>query len=119
MREFQSTILRYVSSKLQIILLQEIPQVEPGKRFYKRLCDRLILDTERSAELEGSVKGIHAIYFLEDFAKAWTGHVSQLQDYVGITYLRAPKPPQLMYARHEIKKSPWLDIIDKCDLIRI
>ena len=69
---------------------------------------------ERSAELEGTNHGIHTVYFLEDLARDWDGHVTQIQDFISISPLNAIKPYPLITIDKERLKSPWMEIIKKC-----
>ena len=84
-----------------------------------------MLDTERSAELEGYSPGIHSIYFLEHFAQNWLGHALQMLKFVGLdphsTHTKAgikPKPSNLVNIYDELfsdTKSPWKMLLDKCN----
>ena len=103
------------------MLLQEIPD-ETGN-YIQRKCHRLMLDTERSAELEGYSPGIHSIYFLEHFAQNWLGHALQMLKFIGLDpnsiHTKAgikPKPSNLVNDEtFSDTKSPWTILMEKCN----
>ena len=88
------------------------------------LCNRLVSDVERSAELEGQYPGIHAVYFVEDFHREWFGHAIELYEFIGVEVrsegsrgsidsnpIKGPPPKGQ-------RTSPWIKIIDTCEEVR-
>ena len=104
-----------ILSFIQIVLLQEIPDTETHVH---RKCQRLMLDTERSAELEGNSPGIHSIYFLEHFAQNWLGHAQLILQFIGLDagsfHTKAaikPKPSNLISRNDAMDSNPWKSFI--------
>jgi len=116
-------VIHKYRNRIKIVLLQEIP--EESRNHVQRKCHRLMLDTERSAELEGYSPGIHTIYFLEHFAQNWLGHALQMLKFVGLdphsSHTKAgikSKPSNLVNIYDELfsdTKSPWKMLLDKCN----
>ncbi len=86
-----------------------------------------MLDTERSAELEGTYSGIHAVFFIEDFAHNWDSHALTLLEFVGLNIQEEAtkagiKPSPIVGYELEAQEmsnqkeriSPWLKVIDTC-----
>jgi hypothetical protein len=110
--------------------LQEAPEIvtandgkEMSKTHRKRMCNRLMMDTERSAELEGNYPGIHTIYFLEDFAREWMEHALELLQFIGLdpkskhSLAGIKSKPVLTKFDDTVKKertSPWMHILENC-----
>ena len=103
-------------------MLQEIPQEEIIDDSHgKRMCERLIIDTERSAELEGYTPGIHSIFFLEHFAHKWFKHSIALLQFVGLDpnsiHTKAgikSKPEPLVAYKRKLNQNPWKTLLEKC-----
>lgn len=102
------------------MLIQEIPEEDSRRdKHAERMCERLMFDTERAAELEGSKPGIHSVYFVEDFARNWKSQSLGLMHFIG---LDAENSKKANIASNPIKKpvealpkaSPWISIIEKC-----
>ena len=114
-------VLWLFENRLKIILIQETPQPEDTKLHYARMCERLMSDSEKCAELEGrqkqKVKHIHTVYFLNDFASNWFDQALAMMEFIGLD-------PHSMHTKLAIKKNPlkfakksknnWMDIISSC-----
>lgn len=117
------SVVQPIKHRLKIILLQEPPSKssdEDDESQRRKVCHRLMHDTERSAELEGLMPGIHTVYFIEDFARDWQGHAITMLEYVGLNMgskvakaaikdnpIKGPQPK-------EPRSSPWIHVIESC-----
>jgi len=105
------------------VLLQEIPNKDMSEEDSrsKRICDRLLFDSERAAELEGYTPGIHSIYFLEHFARFWRDQALLLLQFVGIdpnsrlTLAGIKSRPETLLAyKKKLNETPWKTLLEKC-----
>ena len=114
-------VLWLFKDRLKIILIQESPKIDLTKLHLARMCDRLMSDSEKCAELEMSHHGknIHIVYFLNDFASNWFNQALEMLNFVGLD-------PNSMHTKLAIKKNPlkfekksknnWMNIITNCQV---
>ena len=119
-------VLWLFKDRLKIILIQESPRIEDttSKLHLARMCDRLMSDSEKCAELEMRHHGknvhiVHIVYFLNDFASNWFNQALEMLNFVGLD-------PNSMHTKLAIKKNPlkvekksknnWINIITDCQV---
>ena len=79
----------------------------------------MIMDAERSAELEGNTPGIHSVYHLEKFHQNWFDQAFDLAQFVGLDpnspHTKAGiknKPDNLLIQKSD---NPQLSLLEKCN----
>ena len=115
-------VLWLFKDRLKIILIQESPRIEDTTKLHlARMCDRLMSDSEKCAELEmiHHGKNVHIVYFLNDFASNWFNQALEMLNFIGLD-------PNSMHTKLAIKKNPlmvekksknnWMNIITNCQV---